>query len=99
MEALLVLDATRRWHLTPSGWARLDEALGLLEAAVDDADTAGVRRALAIVSLCGPARVSRSLSPQQPPEPAQTPAPPATLEIINRIVRTIAPRREEPDPR
>ncbi|MCX5007819.1 hypothetical protein OHB05_35130 [Streptomyces sp. NBC_00638] len=90
-----VLDTVRLWRLTPSGWARVREALHELEAALREGDERRVRRATALVGLCGPARVGHSLSPGlDEPETA----PPSTLEIINRIVRRIAPDEETVPP-
>ncbi|TVZ92867.1 CATRA system-associated protein [Streptomyces sp. BK340] len=86
-----MLDAVRHWRLTPSGWARVQEALQELEAALQAEDERRVHRATALVGLCGPTRVGSSLSPglDEPEAP-----PPSTLEIINRIVRRIAPDEE-----
>jgi len=85
---LRVLRTTLRWHLSEAGWVRVDEALHLVDTAIARRDSAGVRRGVTALRLCGPKRVATRVTGDAAPVP-RSPAPETVVELVNRMVHSL----------
>ena len=84
------------WRLPDSAWARVQQALTLIEDAVDRRDEAGLQRGFGALTLCGPTRVATRMTARIETVPT-SPTPDGVVELINRIVHALE-TPDEPDP-
>ncbi|MEV4450866.1 MULTISPECIES: CATRA system-associated protein [Streptomyces] len=84
-----LLESVVVWELPESRWRRVDEALGLLDLALDGR-TELLHRAEGMLIMAGPRRVEKGLAdvldtqrPKQVSEP--------TRELVNRLLRRLGP--------
>jgi hypothetical protein len=82
-DAVDVLRDLVEWRLAPQRWARIEESVDALEAALAAGDVDALRDAVADLELAGPVRATRigSVSP--------TCAPPLLLERANHLVHAL----------
>ncbi len=85
-----LLNAVLRWQLTEARWRQVDELLERVKHAVQTGDHAQARQVTALLMLCGPRRVGRSVS-EQLGATERTAAPGSTRELVNELVHTLAP--------
>ena len=70
--------------LSAEAWARIEEQVGRLEAALADGDESEFEKALIEIEQRTATRL-----PAVGPESSQTPAPPQLLEFMNKLVHRL----------
>jgi hypothetical protein len=90
-----ILRVASSWRLPESAWARVQEALALIEEAVDRRDAAELARGFGVLTSCGPTRVANRVTARIEAVPT-SPAPDEVVELINRMVHALE-LPDEPD--
>jgi hypothetical protein len=92
-----LLDDVAQWRLTSNGWQRVDEALVLLDEAMESGDEERVREGMTALVLAGPRRAGKRVDDTMD-QPARHPASARTRDLANRLLRRIGPpQRDAPD--
>lgn len=85
-DLVALLEDALQWHMPEAGWDRVESAAALLDQALDgDGD---VHRTTAALMLAGPRRVGSGLEDTLN-EPAPTPVPDRTRELLNKLIERI----------
>ncbi|GAA2768748.1 hypothetical protein GCM10010103_77910 [Streptomyces paradoxus] len=86
---IALLKSVAVWELPESGWGRVDEALGLLDLALDGR-TELLARAEGMLMMAGPRRAEKGLADVLDTRRPQ-PVPAPTRELANRLLRQLGP--------
>jgi hypothetical protein len=98
MDLTLLLDDVVHWTLTSNGWQRVDDALRLLDGALERGDEQQIRQGKTALVLAGPRRAGRGLHDMLD-QPSRYPASAQTRDLANRLLHRLgrsAPSTPDP---